>query len=188
VVDPEELKKREEIYEIIGQYAKTKGLTVNIVSIVGDECNLDALSRLSELTGGELERVDPISLTKNFSNILSKPIIASNVVAKLFLHKGLQFRNEEQSDLSEDGSLLVRDIGNVNEDTEQMVEYTLKNISQLLEMDDLDLTELKAFPFQTQISYTALDGSKCVRVVTKLQSLSNDRESVEKEANYNILA
>lgn len=37
-------------------------------------------------------------------------------------------------------SLLVKDIGNVTEDTEQMFEYTLKKISELLEMDDVDLT------------------------------------------------
>lgn len=100
VVDDEELKKREEVYERIGEYAKSKGITVNIVSIVGDECNLDTLSRIAELTGGEVERVDPISLTKNFANILSKPIIASNVVAKVLLHKGLQFRNIDPSLLS----------------------------------------------------------------------------------------
>lgn len=65
------MAKREEIYERIGEYAKSKGITVNIVSIEGDECNLDALCKLAELTGGEVERVDPISLTKNFANILS---------------------------------------------------------------------------------------------------------------------
>jgi|TARA_B110000285_G_C14915746_1_gene510119 hypothetical protein len=89
VTDEQELKKREEVYERIGEFAKSKGITVNIVSIVGDECNLDTLSRIAELTGGEVERVDPISLTKNFANILSKPIIASNVIAKVLLHKGL---------------------------------------------------------------------------------------------------
>ena len=93
VENDEDLKKREEVYERLGEYAKSKGITVNIVSIVGDECNLDCLSRIAELTGGEVERVDPVSLTKNFANILSKPIIASNVVAKVLLHKGLQFRN-----------------------------------------------------------------------------------------------
>jgi len=59
------------------------------VSIIGDECNLDTLSKLAELTGGNVDRVDPISLTTNFANILSQPIIASNVITKVKLHKGL---------------------------------------------------------------------------------------------------
>jgi len=47
-------------------------------------------------------------------------------------------------------------------------------------MEDIDLSQIKNFPFQTQITYTALDGSKCVRVITELQSISNDRAEVEK--------
>jgi hypothetical protein len=65
------MAKVDEFYERIGQYAKEKGLTINIVSIIGDECNLDSLSKLAEMTGGNVERVDPISLTSNFANILS---------------------------------------------------------------------------------------------------------------------
>jgi len=41
-----------------------------------------------------VERVNPTTLTKNFANMLSKPVIASNVVTKVKLHKGLTFRNE----------------------------------------------------------------------------------------------
>jgi hypothetical protein len=86
---PDEIAKVEEFYERLGEFAKSKGLTINIVSIIGDECNLDSLCQLAELTGGNVERVDPVQLTSNFSNILSEPVIASNVVAKVKLHKGL---------------------------------------------------------------------------------------------------
>jgi len=143
----DEIAKVDEFYERVGQFAKSKGLTVNIVSIIGDECNLDSLGKLAELTGGNVERVDPVSLTKNFANILSEPIIASNVIAKIKLHKGLQFRNEMQEHLSEDMSLLVRDIGNVTAQTEITFEYTLKKVAELLKMEDVDLTQLKHFPF-----------------------------------------
>lgn len=33
-------------------------------------------------------------------------------------------------------------------------------------MEDIDLTKITAFPFQAQIEYTALDGSKMIRVIT----------------------
>ena len=143
----DEIAKVEEFYEKIGQYAKSKGLTINIVSIIGDECNLESLSKLADMTGGEVERVDPVSLTKNFSNILSNPIIASNVIAKVKLHKGLQFRNEDDANLSQDKSLLVRDIGNVTSTCGFTFEYTLKKIADLVKMEDLDLTQIKSFPF-----------------------------------------
>ena len=44
--------KNDEFYERIGQLAQQNGVTVNIVSIEGAECNIESLSKLAELTGG----------------------------------------------------------------------------------------------------------------------------------------
>lgn len=93
-VTDEDMKKADDFYEAVGQIAQTAGVTVNIVSIEGDECNIDSLSKLAELTGGAVERVNPTTLTKNFANMLAVPVIATNVEAKVKIHKGLQFRNE----------------------------------------------------------------------------------------------
>lgn len=65
-------------------------------------------------------------------------------------------------------TLMVRDIGNVTEESEITFEYTLKKIRELAKMEDIDLAQMKAFPFQAQITYKALDGSKCIRVITEL--------------------
>ena len=92
----------EKFYERIGQFAKEKGVTVNLISIEGDECNIGTLSKLAELTGGMVERVNPTNLTKNFANILALPVIATNVITKVKLHKGLKFRNEIAQNLNED--------------------------------------------------------------------------------------
>jgi len=126
------MKKADAFYEGLGEFAKSKGITVNIVSIEGEECNIDTLSKISEMTGGEVERVNPLELTKNFANILSTPVIATNVITKVKLHKGLEFRNENAINLSEDKSLLVRDLGNVTEETEITFEYRMKDIKTLL--------------------------------------------------------
>ena len=135
----EEIARVDEFYERVGEYAKNKGITINVISLIGDECNLDALSKLAEMTGGDVDRINPVELTKNFANFLAQPVIASNVVATVKLHKGLQFRNEAVQALSEDKSLLVREVGNVTEDTEITFEYTLKPTNELAQMDDIDL-------------------------------------------------
>jgi len=123
-----EIAKVKEFYERIGEYAKNKGVTVNLVSIKGDECNIEALSTLQDLTGGSIERVEPANLTKNFANMLSKPVIATNVVVKIKLHKGLQFRNEVAQQLSQNNTRLTKDMGNVTEDNIFTFEYTIKSI------------------------------------------------------------
>jgi hypothetical protein len=58
-------------------------------------------------------------------------------------------------------------MGNVTEETTFTFEYTMKTLKELIAMEDIDLTQIKEFPFQTQIFYTTLDGSKCLRVITK---------------------
>jgi len=128
----EDMKQADEFYETVGQIAQSAGVTVNIVSIEGDECNMDSLSKLAEMTGGSVERVDPTTLTKNFANMLSIPVIATNVEAKVKIHKGLQFRNELEKDMSADKTTLVKQFGNVTAESVFTFEYGLKPISHLL--------------------------------------------------------
>ncbi len=54
-----ELQPCHEFYQKIGDYGKEKGVTVHIVTIIGAECNIDAISPVCEATNGEIERVDP---------------------------------------------------------------------------------------------------------------------------------
>lgn len=184
----EEMKVVDTFYETVGQIAQTAGVTIQIVSIEGDDCNIDSLSTLAELTGGNVERVNPTTLTKNFASMLSVPVIATNVVAKVKIHKGLQFRNELDKDVSDDKTTLAREFGNVTAESVFTFEYGLKPISQLVVMDDIDMTKITSFPFQAQISYTALDGSKCLLVITQQQEVCNEREVVERDANYEMLS
>ena len=115
----------DEFYDKAGQFAQNHGLTINVVSIIGADCYLDKLSKLAELTGGTVERVDPMNLGDNFKEIFALKSIATNVEIKIKLHKALMFRNEQKDNLRDDGTLLVRKLGNVNEDTEITFEYTL---------------------------------------------------------------
>merc|ERR1712124_166834 len=95
-----------------------KGVTVNVISIIGAECNLQTLSKLADATDGNVERYDPADLMKNVVTMVSKPLIASNVQLKVKLHKGLKFRREDKESLKQNNTLLVRDIGNVTEDSQ----------------------------------------------------------------------
>jgi hypothetical protein len=130
----------DEYYERISQYAKSKGVVVSIVSIKGDECNIDTLSKIAETTGGDVQRVDPSDLIENFTNLLSLPTLATKVELKVKIHKGLEFRNEDAANLNEDKTILVKELGSVNEHTEVTFEYRLKKIKELVKMTDIDLT------------------------------------------------
>ncbi len=100
----------------------------------------------------------------------------------------MEFRNEVPQNVSENNTLLTREMGNVNEESEITFEYRMKEAKVLALMPEIDLLAIKEIPFQTQIWYTKLNGMKCIRCITAVQQISNDREEVEKQAKVGILA
>ncbi len=63
--------------------------------------------------------------------------------------------------------MLVRDLGNVTDDTQITFEYTLKDAERLAGLG-FDVEAMKVVPFQVQINYTSLTGQKCVRALSKV--------------------
>jgi hypothetical protein len=115
--------KSTEVYKPMGEFAKEKGVTVHIVTFKGTECNIDAISAVSGMTNGEIERVDTNEIGENFRGFLSKPVLATKVELRVKLHQGLEFRNELVANLSANNTILFKDFGNVNEDTDICFEY-----------------------------------------------------------------
>ena len=66
-------------------------------------------------------------------------------------------------------------------------EYGMKPISQLLSMEDIDMATITHFPFQTQIKYTALNGDKCLRVITQKLEVSSEREELTQQADADLV-
>jgi hypothetical protein len=69
------------------------------------------------------------------------------VVVRVKLHKGLKFRNEAAQSMSHENTLLVKDMGNVTDESVFTFEYTMKTILELVELVDIDMTQIKEFPF-----------------------------------------
>lgn len=176
-----------EFYTQVADFAYEHGITVSIVSIAGEECDLETLRTIPEKTGGDVQRVEADKLTENFANILSAPIIATNVKMKVIIHKGLDYRNEEEQNLNAYKNVLSREFGNVTRDSEMTFEYKVKELEELEKSTDFDISKLTQLPFQTQIEFTKLDGMKCIRVITKVQQISNDRKEVEAEVDAEVL-
>jgi hypothetical protein len=74
-----------EWYEGVGALAQLNGTAVSIVSIKGDECRLENVGRVAEITGGQVDRVDPLQLTNNFDNILVRLHLFSLGQTRIFL-------------------------------------------------------------------------------------------------------
>lgn len=179
-----ELLLADGFYTQAGSIAKEKGIGVSVISIQGEECRIESLSAVAELTEGNVTRVDPANLTQDFANILHNPIIATQVSVVVKMHNGLTFRNEEEGLI--DKSTLRKDLGNVNNETEMTFEFSLRQPEELKELG-IDPTSQEKISFQTQINYTAPDGMKCLRVITAQQDITNDRKDAEKDMDFRVL-
>lgn len=255
----------EEFYESIAATATAKGVSMSVITIKGTDCKLIHLGKLADTTGGQVNIVDPLKLTEEFSNVLADRIIATNVTATFILHHGLYIGKVENESSKE-----KRVIGNVRADHEISFEYGVRRrkvkktpqkppnlelarisevpsfmeeslrgstaeehiydnaekgdgrSSQRIEEEmetepgaasvggpdaggadekateaaggggggDQEATECdipSELPFQLQIQYTDVDGTKALRVLTQKKPVTTDRKVAEKDADLNVL-
>lgn len=180
-------------YSDIAKFAKSKGVTVSVVSIAGEECRLEHLGVVADVTGGEVEKVDPLNLAANFQALLSNPVVACDVKCTMLLHHQLRFRADE-AEVQEIGgvSRIVREVGNVTADSEIFLEFSRKPasaapglVSEAASIAHGDVVPDNV-PLQVHIEYTKPCGMKCLRVITALQRTTTDKEKCERDVNVAI--
>jgi len=170
-----------QFYEEVSLFAKQKGITINVVGIKGDRLNINNLGKLSDVTSGSVDIVDPVQITQNFASALESLLVGTNVSVKLLLHKA--FKAPADGDWTQpigDNKLFVeRNIGNAYEDTEITAEFELHSEEHLAKLFT-DETKKKEVPFQVQITYISVAGNKCLRVISRSREVtSNQAEAVE---------
>jgi hypothetical protein len=164
--------------------ALTKNISISIVSIKGEEVNLKILGKLPDLTQGDLNIVDPVNITEEFSDIVDSKIVAKDVTAKLFLHKSLQFSETFEGEVINE-FCRGKNIGIAYQDSEFTFEFQFRQ-EEIQKIKNIN-EDLK-IPFQVQIIYTKPDGMKCIRVISQTREISFDREKVEKNLDTGIIA
>mmetsp|Transcript_24102 Transcript_24102/g.42789 ORF Transcript_24102/g.42789 Transcript_24102/m.42789 type:complete len:571 (-) Transcript_24102:1043-2755(-) len=178
------LEVAQAFYEQVGERAAEKGVSVSVISLVGADCRLETLSVITDMTGGDITKVNPLNIEADFAEVLTDQVVATRVTATGNLHKVLKFRNEDEDNLLRGGSRLVRYIGNALQSASFTIEYTVKPQSEV----DVDLSTLSKVPLQSAIEYTLVDGSKLVRVTTMLLDVTSNLEEAEEAVNVEILS
>lgn len=187
VNNEESLIAADKFYTNIGEYAKEKGIVINLLTFEGEESRISILSKLCILTGGEILKVKPAQVLTDFNNIMQNEIVATNVNISIRLPSIFEFRNEEEKYLQDSKSIYSKDIGNVTNETELFVEYTTKSVDELVN-NNIKLENIKEVVFQSKIIYTDMKGNQCMRVISKRQEISSNKEMVRSQADYNILS
>lgn len=141
---------KKEFYAQLGQKAKNKNITVNIITIKGEGCKLEAIGQLAEMTNGNIKIVNPEKLSDDFANVLKDEVVGLNVLVKVMLHKAMKFRNEAPENVKDEGRVLQKIIANATKNTRISFEYDVQSPEELQKLK-INLKELKRVPFQAQI-------------------------------------
>lgn len=98
----------------MGDIAVEKGVSVSIITVKGQQCQVDALGPLTDRTAGQILRIDPANF--DLSKLAANNLIGTDVKLKAIIHEGLTFKNDNQQNNNE--SILVRHIGSVSDKSE----------------------------------------------------------------------
>ena len=184
----EDSEKAKKFYNNIGNMAKEKGIVISLITFEDSESEISALKNMIEYSGGEIIRVNPNNILDGFNEFLDLEIIASEVEIKINLNKSMTFRDEEEKDMINEGSSIVRKIGNISKKTEEYNELKFKETKKLVEMKEINFDKLKNFIFQSEIIYKKTNGEKYIRIITKSLEISDNKEMVKRQANLNIVS
>ena len=183
--------KQDEIdvfYNKLATFANESGVIIDLISLKGEEWDLETLITLSEKTGGNVDIINPDDVKHKLKNLIFKETIATKVCVKIHLHKALEFRNENPIQLNKDRTQLTKKLGSINEDSEITFEYKFKNQSELSKLSGFNIDEFDQVPFQIVIEYSTPNGMKWLRVITNVQKTNDDLNEVQKDVKVEILA
>ena len=168
-------------YTEMGEQGRLGGVTVNVVTLVGDECRVEMLSDVTRGTGGEVTRVEPAKLVRGFDGIQDNETLGFITVGMVLLHPSLQFRGEDVEE-GERRNWMVKDLGNVNAETALTFGYGFRSI------DQYNTECLEEVPFQVQLLYSKKNGERWLRVATTNIRVTDDRGEAEANADVSVVA
>jgi hypothetical protein len=91
-------------YSKIGDMAKEKGIIINLITFQDSESEIEVLMAMIDKSGGEIIRVNADAILDGFNDLLENEALASEVEIRMNLHKCMTFRDQEEKDLSNEGS------------------------------------------------------------------------------------
>ena len=184
----ENKEKAAEFYTKIGNMAKEKGIVISLITFEDSESEIYILKNMVELSGGEIIRVNPSQILEGFNDLLENNVIASDVEVKIHLNKCMTFRDEEKINMLNDESTYYKKIGNAARETETYHELKFKSSIKLAEYKDIDFDKLYNLIFQVELKYKKTDGKRYIRVITQNLEVSDNKDTVNKQAKMNIVS
>ena len=164
-----------EFYRRVAIAAKYSSITVSVLTMEGEDCNLENVGMVSDLTNGHVDVVNPVHLQEKAEEFLSQRSKGTNVKLSLFF-SDLITPVAEPSDVLATHSI-TRDIGVATDNTDISLSFEInpEAIKSLTGVPELP-PHLKDVPLQLQLEWTdPTNGSLLMRTISWRRPTSNDR-------------
>ena len=146
-------EKVKEFYIKMGNIAKEKGIVISLIAFEDCESKIDILKNMVYNSGGDIFRVNPNMILDEVNDFLENKALASQVEIKINLNKCMTFRDEEKNDIINDGSTILKNIGNVTKEKETYFELKFKHAEQLAKIKEINYDDFAFLIFQIEIIY-----------------------------------
>ncbi|XP_033730993.1 circularly permutated Ras protein 1-like, partial [Pecten maximus] len=163
-------------YTMVGNYAKRNGIVVSILAVDGEPVGLENVSPCANISGGNVDVLDPLEIMRQLRLISQNFIVATSVCMEFHLHPELEV---DDDDFPKGSSRIVKEVGNATRDTDVTFFFRRKNTDKDLQVDCL--------PFQVRVNFTMKDGRKMLRVISKSMNATKDRAKMEEEMNVDVV-
>ncbi|XP_060080310.1 circularly permutated Ras protein 1-like [Ylistrum balloti] len=162
-------------YTMVGNYAKDNGIVVSILAIDGEPVGLENVSPCANISGGDVDVLDPLEIMRQLRVISQNYIVATAVCVVFHLHPELEV---DDDDYPRGSSRIVKEVGNATRDTDVTFFFKQKKDKSL---------DVESLPFQVRVSFTLKDGRKMLRVISKSMKVTKDRAKMEEEMNVAVV-
>ncbi|XP_033730319.1 circularly permutated Ras protein 1-like [Pecten maximus] len=163
-------------YTKVGNYTKEHGIVVSIIAVDGEPVGLENVSPCANISGGNVDVLDPLEIMRQLRLISQNFIVATSVRMEFHLHPELEI---DDDDFPKGSSRIIKEVGNATRDTDITFFFRRKNTDSDLEVDCL--------PFQVRVSFTLKDGRKMLRILSKSMKVTKDRAQMEEQMNVAVV-
>ncbi|XP_065181174.1 circularly permutated Ras protein 1-like [Sycon ciliatum] len=164
-----------EFYVQIGEKCRETKSVVSILGIEGEDCNMSQVAKCAELSGGDVNKLNPLELTRQLRLISQNRTVATDVELSVLLHPSLQL---EKTVSSQGLSRIIVPLGNVTQQTDLTYPFHVRPREHGLSANKL--------PFQVQLKYTRPDGTQYLRVISAYRPVSRNRDAVEEACHIAV--
>ena len=90
----------------IGEKCRETKSVVSILGIEGEDCNMSQVAKCAELSGGDVNKLNPLELTRQLRLISQNRTVATDVELSVLLHPSLQLEKTVSSQVRTAAMLL----------------------------------------------------------------------------------